>query len=487
MKICLIKPPQITPLEWGRQAPLQPLGLAYLAAVLEKDHEVSILDAQAEAWDQVKKIGDKYYFGLPPEEIEKKIKDLNPELVGISVQFSIDEESSLAVAKLVKSINKKIITVLGGPHCSVRPLDVLSNPDVDFVVLREGEETFFELARELAGGNYGSLEKVLGIAYKKDGQPFFTPPRPFIQNLDLLPLPARHLLPMEKYFQAAESGQVPRDIYTFSPRWASVITSRSCPYNCAFCSVHLSMGRGFRPRSPENVVEEIEQLVRDYRIEHINFEDDNMTLDKKRFKDICDLMVARNIKITWSTPNGIRADAIDEELVQKMKKSGCKRVVVSPESGVQRVVSQIIKKNLDLKKIEEAVALFKKHGIEVDASFVVGMIGETKKDIWATIRYGLKLKRLGMSKAGFNIATPLYGTELYELAKQKNYLKKDMSSSLLSPSSCLIDTPEWTGQEVRAFCALGNWLVNYNLREKILKGFSGFHKYFKHIGKLLNL
>ncbi|MCX6731731.1 MAG: radical SAM protein [Candidatus Parcubacteria bacterium] len=259
-----------------------------------------------------------------------------------------------------------------------------------------------------------------------------------------------------------------RLIYTFNERWTSIFTSRGCPYNCNFCTINLTMGRQFRQRSPENVLAEIKQVCHDYNIKHINFEDDNLTLDKKRAERIFDLMIKNKLNITWSTPNGIRVENIDDGLVQKMKKSGCRRVFVAPESGVQRVVTEIIGKNLDLKKIEQAVIIFKKYGIIVDGSFVIGHIGETKKEIWKTILFALKLKKLGMNTAGFHIATPYYGTRLYEEAKQKGYLRKDFDENLLSTREPLIITPEWNQFQIKRMHKIANWLINYSFKEKII-------------------
>ena len=132
-----------------------------------------------------------------------------------------------------------------------------------------------------------------------------------------------------------------------------MITSRGCPHNCVFCSIHIVMGRKWRGRSPENVVDEIEQLVHTYHIKQIDFFDDNMTLNTKRMETICDLIAKRGLDIEWYTPNGVRADGLDENLLTKMKASGCKKIRIAPESGVQRVVDQIIKKNLNLKDVEK--------------------------------------------------------------------------------------------------------------------------------------
>jgi len=228
------------------------------------------------------------------------------------------------------------------------------------------------------------------------------------------------------------------------------------------------MGRQFRPRSPENVLAEIKHLCENYGIKHINFEDDNLTLDKERAERIFDLIIENKLDITWSTPNGIRVENIDEGMVKKMKESGCKRVFVAPESGVQRVVTEIIGKNVDLKKIEHAVILFKKHKIIVDGSFVIGLIGETKMDIIRTIFFALKLKRLGMDTAGIHIAAPYYGTKFYEEARERGYLRKDIDESLLSPKEPLLNTPEWNVSQIKHLHKIADWLINYSLKDKIV-------------------
>ncbi len=477
LRVCLINPPLIRPQSWGKPSVFQPLGLAYIAAVLEKEHHVNIIDANAEGWRNLTVDDGRCVTGLSAEELKERIRSARPDVVGISLQFSVNEASAVNVATIVKSVDKGIFTILGGAHPTVRPVEMLSHPVVDFIVVGEGEHTAVELIQKIEAKAYDDFKSVRGIGYKKDGKPLITEPRPLIQDLDSLPFPARRLLPMEEYFAAVGEGRGQRQAYTLSDRWASMFTSRGCPYGCNFCSIHLTMGKRFRARSPENVVQELEQLVSDYGIKHINFEDDNITFDRNRFKRLCDLIVERGLKITWSAPNGIRADILDDDAVRKMRDSGCKRVYIAPESGVQRVVSDIVKKKLDLKKVEEAVVLLKKYGILVDAFFVIGLIGETKDDMRATIRYAKKLRKLGLNAASFNIATPLYGTELYNEAKQKGYLKKDMTSNLLSPSEASIETPEWTGEEVFALKQIA-WLeVNYSFKQKLFFALTNLHKY----------
>ena len=457
MKICLVNPPLVLSSQHiNRPAPFYPMGLLYVASALEAGHQVSIIDALAEGWKNVHKIGvngeDKWYGGLEFEEIAKRIKRDGIKLVAITVPFSISHWSAQKVASAIKDIDKNIITVLGGHHVTVRPLDVLSNNDVDYIVVGEGEYAMLELVDALEHGGSAGPEKIEGIGYKIDGKPVINPSRKPIQDLDSLPFPARHLLNLENYFSAVEAGQSPRgDYLPAGKKWATLITSRGCPYECVFCAIHLTMGRKWRPRSAQNVVKEIEELVNIYGIRHFMIEDDNMTLDVTRAKEICDFIIQRKLGITWCMPNGVRADALDEELIKKMKASGCTEVFVAPESGDQNVVNNIIKKRIDLKKIEEAVRLFSKYGVNVNAVFVIGCIGETKENIRQSIGFARKLIQLGAKGICANIATPYYGTELYRQAKEKGFLLDIFNDEHLSSAQPLIFTPELTPKDLQEY------------------------------------
>ncbi len=463
----MINPPRIHPKLWGKPGVFQALGIAYVAAVLEKQHKVSIIDSPTEGWKNLEELDEtKYRVGLRNEELANKIKRWSPDVVGINIPFSGWSKGAFEVASIVKGIDKDIVTVLDGLHPSARPVDCLAHPNVDFVVIGEGEYTISELVDELERGSPRNLEKVKGIAFNKNGKNVITPPRPEIQDLDALPFPARHLLPMDKYFAAVKETPLRGEI---RKPWATMITSRGCPYSCVFCTVHIVMGRKWRGRSPENVVDEIEQLIQTYRIKQIDFYDENMTLDKKRMANICDLIVKRKLKVEWYAPNGVRADTLDEKLLTKMKKSGCKGIRIAPESGVQRVVDQIVKKNLKLKDVEKAVVLAKKVGIKVGVFFVLGLIGETKEDIKETINYAYKLRKLGANKFYFSIAAPMYGTELYEQAKSGGFLKDDFGDETLAATGPFIETPEFSADDLRELCAQANLVNPIFTREKLLK------------------
>lgn len=447
MRICLINPPNAVPKTRELPKVFQPLGLAYIASVLESRHNVHIIDALAEGYEEIRQENGRHFVGLEYGEISERIREISPHIVGIAVPFSAQAQCAVDVARAIKRVDRDTITILGGVHPSVRPIQCLTNPHVDYVVVGEGEHTIVELVDVLEREDYDQLKKVQGIGFKKDGKPAVTPSRPLIEDLDSIPFPARHLLPMDIYFKLARRGYVPR--HGLSRRWATVTTSRGCPYKCVFCSIHNTMGRVWRSRSPENVVREIEQLAENYKIKQIDFEDDNMTLNRKRMERICDLLIERGLDIEWYTPNGVRADTLDERLLRKMKKSGLKGIWISPESGVQRVVNQIIKKNLDLRQVEKVVSLCRKLRINVECYFVVGVIGETKEDIKSTISYSRRLKGLGATGVQFCIATPYYGTELYERARDCGYLHKSFSDETSTVSEANIETPDFTMEEIR--------------------------------------
>lgn len=443
------------------------MDLAYVAAVLEKQHKVQVIDVPNEGWDNLEEIdGAKYRQGLKNEEIIARIKSFAPDAVVITVPFSGWSSAAFDVAATVKKVDKDIAIALIGLHPSARPAECLKQPSVDFVVIGEPEETVLELAGVLEQGKKSELKKVKGIGFVENGETIITASRPFIQDLDSLPFPARHLLPMKQFFEAAKKIPISGNLRKPSVR---MLTSRGCPYGCIFCSNNIVMGRQWRARSAENVVAEIEHIIATYDIRQIDFLDDNIAFDRKRLETICDLIVEKDLNIEWCTPNGVRADSLDSELLAKMRKAGCVSILIAPESGVQRVVDQIIKKRQDLRKVEEVIIAARKLGIKVGCFFIIGMIGETKDDIKATIKYAYKLRKLGADRFYFSYATPLYGTELYKQAKQGGFLKSTFSDEVLSEVKPLIETPEFTCDDLLMLSAEANLVNTTFTRSKLAK------------------
>ena len=456
MRVCLINPPRIQPKVWGKPNVFPPIGLAYVAAVLEKSHEVSIIDAPTEGWRNLEDAGrSTYRVGLSDEQIAEKLRQFKPEVVGVEVPFSGWSKTAFAVTSIAKEINNHVVTYLDGQHPSAMPKECLHNQNTDFVVIGEREDTVLELVNGLEQ-DLDDFSSVKGLGFVKNCKPILTPPRPVIEDLDSLPFPARHLLPMDVYTKAVRENPLRGEI--FKPM-TIMITSRGCPFNCVFCSNYIVWGKRWRARSPENVVAEMEHVVKNYGIEQIDFYDDNMTLNRKRMEDICDLIMKRNVRVEWFTPNGIRADTLDEGLLRKMKRAGCKKIRLAPESGVQRVVDEVVGKSLDLKSVEQAVILSKKVGIGVGLFFVIGLIGETKAEIEETISFAYRLKRLGAESFIFSIATPIYGTQLYDKANKGGFLKEGFCDEALAGVEPLIETPEFTAEELQELCMRAN-LVN---------------------------
>ena len=466
MRVSLINPPRIQPKVWGKPNVVPPIGLAYVAALLEKDHEVCIIDAPTEGWMNLQEnTGTTYRVGLSNRQIARRVKQWSADIVVIEIPFSGWAKAAFEVASAVKEVDEDIVTVLVGLHPSARPENCLENSDIDFVVIGEPEKTVFELVDEL-NKEAGNFKEIKGIGFLKDGVPVFTSSKPAIEDLDSLPFPARHLLPMEQYFAIVKKNPLRGEI---RKPWTLLITSRGCPYNCVFCTHHVVWGKKWRGRSPENVLAELEQVITTYGVQQVDFLDDNMTLDRKRMEQICDLIIDRGLRFEWFTPNGVRADTLDEKLLRKMKRSGCKKIRLAPESGVQRVVNEIIGKNLDLKSVERAVALCKKVGIRVGCFFVIGLIGETKEDIQETINFAYKLRHLGAESFIFSIATPVYGTRLHKQAKQRGFLRECFSDEALAAVEPLIETPEFSADDLVKLCAFANMVNPTFTRKKLIE------------------
>lgn len=417
-----------------------PLGLAYIAAVLERGgHEVSILDALVENPSLVHNPDGLYTVGLRWCEILDRIKKASPGAVGITSSYAVQFPNVGEVARLVKEWNVNIPVIVGGAHPSSVPDAVLSDRNIDFVVVGEAEETICELISVLEKKR--SVRSVKGIAYRNArGEVIRNAPRSFIQNLDSIPFPARHLFHMGKYFKFNKEHAL------FSKRKPSttMITSRGCPEKCSFCSVYKVWGRSWRPRSAKNVVDEIQTLVENYGIKEIHFEDDNLTLWKERIIKICDEIIARGLDITWTTPNGIAVNTLDRDVIKKMRKSGCYRIFLGIESGCQEVLDNVIGKNISLERTKEVIGLLNDKGIAVTGFFVLGMPGETIEQMEETIRFACSFD---FDRVLFGIATPYPGTLLYEQCVEKGYIEsKDLSK--FNPKYALISTPDFSSSDV---------------------------------------
>ncbi len=472
MNVLLIKHPTT---HFAKTAPPVsgiPLGLLYVASSLKKaGHDVHVYDAivgAAESTWGVHCSNGVYRMGATMDEIKKVVEEINPDVVGIGNQYSSQLENALKTAEAVKAVKREIKVVVGGPHASVMPSTFLEKCNaVDYVVMREGEITMPELLESIAGNR--DITTVKGVAFEDEGKLVISEQREFITNLDNLPLPAYEIIDMERYFYFNEKGKDGRETYKYpeSERSVSMITSRGCPFNCVFCSIHLGMGRKFRAHSVDFVVKHIKYLRETYNIKHIHFEDDNFSFNVLRFNDILDGMIANNFNITWDTPNGVRADYLNEDILKKCAMSGCTYLRIGIESANREVSEKIVRKHLDINKVTEVAKLCNKVGIDVEAFYIIGFPGEKISQMKETINFAVQHERLyGLYPYDMFTATPLIGTDLYKICLEKNYISTEISAQNLATATQgegMITTEDFTTGDIKSL------LNNFRIRHLIAR------------------
>ncbi|MFH1061443.1 MAG: radical SAM protein [Candidatus Omnitrophota bacterium] len=427
-----------------------PLGLGYLAAVIRNNFEVKIIDGRTK-FQTFSFPGSKWdYYGYRLEEIVEMVKDFKPDAVGISCLFSRQANEVIKLAEKIKTLNFNIITIIGGSHPTFLVKHTLeSTKAIDCIILGEGEDSFPQLLKSInEGKDYSRLD---GLAFRQDDTIIINPKQNYISDLDSLPFPAYDLLPMKFYEQKA----VPFSVTFKSRKNSPVVTSRGCTSQCIFCASRNYWGNRYRKRSAENVLDEIEMLVKKYGIKEIQFIDDNLTLDKQRAKAIFQGLIDRKLKIHWNTPNGIAIWTLDEPMLELMRQSGCYELTIAFESGDQDVLKNIIKKPLDLNRAKQLVKKIKQLGIQTMAFFISGFPGETKQQILRSFEFA---KEMDLDCAYFFIANPTPGSDLFELCKQKGYIKPDFSGMDVDYNCSHFQTEEFSSEEIEKFI-----LKNFNV------------------------
>lgn len=441
MKVLLIKHPTTHFENTAPPVSGLPLGLLSIAATLRAaGHEVVIFDAIVDAdesrWDFCH-VSSGFRMGANWEEIKRVVAAADPDLVGISSQFTSQVENAIETARAVKEVNRDITVVVGGPHASVLPSTFFESPGlVNYVVMGEGEETMVDLLDALQ--NKRDVRSVLGIAFMDGINLVIQEPRKFIADLDSFPFPAYDLIDMSRYYYFNKKGKDGREAYRYpgSERSVSMITSRGCPYNCIFCSIHLSMGKAFRAHSVNYVLEHIQLLKEKYGIRHIHFEDDNFSFDMSRFTGILDGMINNRFDITWDTPNGIRADCLNETILQKCREGGCTYIRIGVESANEDVSKLIVRKHLELDTVVNVAKLCRKIGIDLEAFYMIGLPGETVPQMKETIDFAIRQERtLGLTPYDLFTATPLIGTEMYRICVDNGYISSELTPANMATAT----------------------------------------------------
>jgi len=364
---------------------LPPLDLAYSASLLEKNEfEVEIIDCPASGVEKTKAITN----------IAKKY----PDFVVINTS-GISESSDLDFANKVKNVTDTFVGVIG-PYINYYYKNVFSD-EIDVVIRGDIEYTILELAKNIP------LKDIKGITFKKNGKIIQNPERELIKNLDELPFPAYHLLPMKKYS------------YWYLPKrpFTTFQSSRGCPFRCIYCPYSVGFGSFWRKRSTDNVLSELTLLKEKYKVKSILFRDQIFTFDMKRAEEICDKISKESMDIEWRCET--RADYLSNELMIKMKKAGCIGIHMGVESGDANLSKTVAKVGLNLDKTKEIFHYAREMGLNTRAFFIIGLPGETKETIEKTLEFAREIKA---NDYIFNSVTPFPGTKLHEIAEKNGWI-----------------------------------------------------------------
>ncbi|TRO46413.1 radical SAM protein, partial [Candidatus Bathyarchaeota archaeon] len=365
-------------------------GLSYLGAVAKKEgHDVTVIDCQAEK--------------LTYEAFRERVRRTPSDVVGVTATTLL-YKSAMKLINIAKQEHPQAITMLGGSHGTFWDTNALNEyPSLDMVVRKEGEITFIELLNKLQ--TKASLKNVLGITFRSEkGKIVRSEDRPFLKDLDSLPFPAHNLLPLDAL---KRMGKV----------LFPLITSRGCVFWCDFCSTVRMFGRGYRWRSPKNVVDEMEMIHDNYGTNQFTFYDDAFTVNRERAIEICEELHARKLDLIWDC--GTRVDMVDRELLKTMHDAGCIAVWLGVESGSE-VILDAMNKGIKLEQTRRAYKTAHEVGLMTIANVVIGFPGETEQTAKATINF---VKELNPDDVGFYVATPYPGTPMYEQVKKNGWLR----------------------------------------------------------------
>ena len=417
MKIIFVNPPtknlitaNIPMVVEDFKGALPPLGILYVASYLKKytDHEIKILDLELEPKSE--------------EELEDYLLREKPRVIGITlISFLMIDVINLV--DLIRRFLPEVKIIAGGPHANIYPVETLKGLNIDYVVLGEGELPCFDLINNL--NDREKLKTIKGLVFKDGAEIINTGPRELIQNLDLLPFPARELTDYKKYYSTL----------ALANPTTTMFTSRGCPYRCVFCD-RPHLGKIFRARSAKNVVDEMEAIIK-LGIKEVFIYDDTFTIDYQRVVDICQELLKKNLKIHWDVR--ARVNTVDEELLKLMKKAGCSRIHYGIESGVDRVLNNL-RKGITVEMVRRAFKMTRKAGIETAAYFMVGCPGETLADIKQSIKLAKELKPAYVL---FSVLTLYPATDVYALALKNGLVKKDVWQEFALKPSADFKPPLW--------------------------------------------
>ncbi len=430
-----------------------PLGLLYLASAIRKKHEVRVLDCLMDDKTRIYRKGGVLHHGLAWAHIKRHIEDFDPDAIGLTILFTAQENAADKILKMIRKHFPEKKIILGGCAISVNYEKYVAESKNTYAITGEGELSLPLLLEHFENPEKNKISDVPGLVYLTRSGINTTPLKP-ICNLDSIGFPSYDLIDMERYrnrrvflIKKLSAREQMRTVLVFlmkclkkedRKRDVTVFTSRGCPFNCVFCSIHSQFGFRWRPQTPEHVVQHIKFLVKNYGIDFIHFGDDNLALSRKRIVRILDGLKKNRIQIKWDTPNGMRADTLDEELLLKMKKAGCVRIYVAIESGSERVRNHVMGKNPGISKIISVLDACQRAGISTGAFYIIGFPGETRKEMLETITLARELREKYNTEPTMFIAQPLPGTDLLKECVEQGVFTKKHTDPAATSGTCLI-------------------------------------------------
>ena len=417
---------------------MNPTTLCLLAAMVSDLVDVKIVDAQ--------------FYGMTQEEFIKEVEDYRPDFVGISVMSSEYREILDIAAKIIKSVDKNIIVIAGGVHVTTSYEYVVNNEHIDYCVRGEGEYVLQNLIKHLIGQGAFPSE---GLIFRKSNE-VIVQNRVLVEDLTKLPWPEYDLVDFEAYTKKpARFGPTGPPLLPFT----RMVTTRGCPFDCSFCQVDFISGKTVRARDPENVVKEFEFLKERYGVRSVVFEDDNLLMAKKYAHSLFSLMIKRNLDLKWFG-SAFAVWCFTDEVIDLMKDSGCVGVNIAIESGNERVLKDIVHKPIkNLMKVPGIIEKVKSKGMFCIANFIIGFPGEKWDEIRETIHFA---EHCGADYVKFLVAVPLYGTELYHIAKRMNLLTHNDEYPRIDWRYSQIKSDEWTTKDISILRAYEWERINFS-------------------------
>jgi len=455
--VALVRPPLVVS-RWSYAGTLTPpLGVAYVAAALEEaGHVVSIVDAIGEAPSRATEAFDAHLIlGLDAEQIADRI-DPNVDVIGVTCMFSSDWPYTRRVLRALRRRFPRALLVAGGEHVSAVPEQtLLRTPELDCLVLGEGEETAAALLEPHSGGR--PLSEVVGVAHRDTWGRVQASRRARIRSIDAIPRPAWHLVPVDSYVRHQLGFGLRRGISM------PVLASRGCPYRCTFCSSPQMWTTRWRPRDPDLLLDEIEGYMERYGATNFDFYDLTAIVDRRWILRFVESIERRGLRFTWQLPSGTRSEAVDAEVAAALARSGCVYLAYSPESGSKRLLREV-KKRVDLESMKESMIVASRNGVIVKANLIMGLPGETRRDVRETFGLIAWMARNGVSDISIAPFAPYPGSELFfrvdaerggALSTDEFYLSLTAQTDLTQNHSF---NAEMSSHELAAYRAAGHAL-----------------------------